>query len=133
MAKITATVPVDADWTSDDVLRLTLGEEDAVNLAASAATTDVADVPAKLGAGTATTRQLEAGYYPTPGSGKVAILPLGVAAVDSIGNVSELFDTFAQLNDPPDPPHAGAAPGIAATANPGEATISWDASADVDY
>ncbi len=122
MSRRTVLVPVLATWQPTDTLNLYIGDEDAADLASSASTSKVASI--KVGnASTGDRIPISFSYSP---NNICAQLPIGVSSIDAAGNESDEFEALMDLKEPPLPPGR---PDVAATANPGEATLTWLASA----
>lgn len=126
MAKIRITVIVHASWVSTDKLRVYRGSENAASLAASTPTGgNLVETRAVGTAAPGSDLTFDFGYSPTD---KCATLPVGVILEDAAGNQQTVLQTTVALRDPP---RAPGRPSVAATANPGEATLAWAASPDL--
>jgi len=125
MAKLKITFAIKTQWTAEDRLRILRGSENAMDLASSTPAGgrvihEVA-VPVEQDS---FSYQFE--YQP---DNKCAWLPLGAAVVDAAGNQSMIAESLAPMHDPP----RGARDlVITPTGTPGEATLTWTQSPDLN-
>lgn len=124
MSERTINVVVDAGWSPTDILQLYRGSENAADLASSSSVVRV-DRKRVGNASVGSVISMTFDYSPAD---LCAALPVGVSVVDAAGNESTKTEILLQLNDPPTPPGR---PDVAATANPGEAQLTWTASPDL--
>lgn len=124
MSRRKANVTVESGWLPTDTILVYHGTENAVSLAASPTTVRISRLKVG-GAAVGAVLTLEFDYSATDICGK---LPMGVSMIDAAGNESSRTEGTLYLMDPPDPPGR---PDVAATANPGEATLTWLASPDL--
>lgn len=119
-----ARVTVLADWQPSDAIQVYIGQENAADLAAS----DSVKRVARMKVGNAAEGSVVEIAFEYAATDICATLPIGVSVIDEAGNESDKLEALLQLADPPDPPGR---PNVSATANPGEATLAWLASADL--
>ncbi len=126
MSKRTVKVTVEPTWLPGYTLRLYRGTENAGNLAASTPSGGVVVTTQKIGNAVAGS-QITLSFQHRA-KDIVGLLPVGVTCVDEAGNESPVLETIIQLADPPEPPGR---PDVAGTGNPGEVTLTWAASPDL--
>lgn len=126
MAKLIAKVTRDASWADTDLLGFYIGSEGEADLASSTPAGGTLVSSLRVG-DVETGGEIELSHEYSPDD-KCASLPIGVTIRDEAGNESAADESLITLSDPPQGPGR---PDIAATANPGEATLTWLASPDL--
>lgn len=125
MSRRIVNVTIEPGWLPTDTIRVYRGTENAADLASSASVQLVGR--AKVGG--AATGSIIAIEFDHVAQDKCGTLPIGVAVKDQAGNEHpSRKEGLMPLMDPPIPPGR---PDVAATANPGEALLSWTASPDL--
>lgn len=123
MAQLTVRVPLDDTHASTDRLQLRVGSGDRLTLAQSTPVggrlllDEAIGSAADLAGGEV--RELTVDHLPPGGD---AVLAVGVAVADAVGNVSPLYETFARLTDHPD--GVDTRP-VETTGLPNQALLTW--------
>lgn len=117
-------ITIEAGWLPTDTIHVYHGDENAADLASSGSVVQVA----KVRVGSAAAGSVLPIDFDYVASDKCAALQIGVSVKDEAGNESAKLEAILQIEDPPLPPGR---PNVAATANPGEAQLTWLASPDL--